>query len=226
MHASGIDLTVSDTLRGLIRTRLQRHPLQTIPITDKQHAAVALTILDRREDVNLGDIPFHPADASQAALILTIRAARLKNHGGQRAFPGGRVDGNETVEQAALRELAEEVGLQLDQDQILGRLDDYETRSGFVITPVVVWGGSVGELHANPAEVESIHRIPCSELLRSDAPILQYKRRSEHPVLKMPLGNDWIAAPTAALAYQFREVALLGKTTRVAHFEQPRFAWA
>jgi len=220
-----IDLTVGNELREHIRSRLQGHALQTIPLADKPHAAVALTIVDRRESANLGHIPFVRANAHQAALILTIRAAGLKNHGGQRAFPGGRIDEGETVEQSALRELEEEVGLQLHPDQVLGRLDDFETRSGFVITPVVVWGGFVGELHANPAEVESIHRIPCSELLRNDAPILQYKRRSEHPVLKMPLGNDWIAAPTAALAYQFREVALLGKATRVAHFEQPRFAW-
>jgi hypothetical protein len=41
----------------------------------------------------------------------------------------------------------------------------------------------------------------------------------------MPIGNDWFAAPTAAIAYQFREVAILGKQTRVAHFEQPYFAW-
>jgi len=221
-----LGLTVDDRLREHIRGRLRQHPLHTLPTNGKQHAAVALTVLDRRESPNLGEMPFHPDDASQAGLILTIRAAKLKNHGGQRAFPGGRLDPGETAEQAALRELEEEVGLRLNPEQVLGRLDDYETRSGFVITPVVVWGGHVGELRANPAEVESIHRIPCSELLRSDAPILQYKRRSEHPVLKMPLGNDWIAAPTAALAYQFREVALLGITTRVAHFEQPRFAWA
>ena len=69
-------------------------------------------------------------------------------------------------------------------------------------------------------------QIPLAELLRHDAPILQKKKHSPEPVLKMPLGNDWIAAPTAALAYQFREVALLGKLTRVAHFAQPRFAWS
>jgi hypothetical protein len=61
--------------------------------------------------------------------------------------------------------------------------------------------------------------------LREDAPILEGLAGCEHPVLKMPLGNDWVAAPTAAIAYQFREVAMLGKATRVAHFEQPRFAW-
>jgi hypothetical protein len=94
-----------------------------------------------------------------------------------------------------------------------------------VITPVVVWGGPNLALKANPGEVETIHHIPVSELLRDDAPILESIPESKHPVLKMPIGNDWFAAPTAAIAYQFREVAILGKQTRVAHFEQPYFAW-
>ena len=177
-------------------------------------------------DDNIGNIPFNPGDSGQGALILTIRSEHLKNHGGQRAFPGGRIDAGETAEQAALRELEEEVGLQLDESRVLGRLDDYATRSGFVITPVVIWGGLVTDLYANPAEVASIHRIPLSEFLRNDAPILEQEKDREHPVLKMPLGNDWIAAPTAALAYQFSEVALMGRHTRVAHFDQPRFAWS
>jgi len=144
---------------------------------------------------------------------------------GQRAYPGGRVDPGETTEQAALRELEEEVGLRLDPACILGRLDDYATRSGFVITPVIVWGGKDLSLTPNPDEVERIHRVPLRELLRDDAPILENIDANEHPVLKMPLGDEWFAAPSAAIAYQFREVALLGKTTRVAHFDQPYFAW-
>ena len=99
------------------------------------------------------------------------------------------------------------------------------TRSGFVITPIIVWGGRDIELNANPDEVDRIYLIPLSELMRKDAPILEPIPESEHPVLKMPLGKDWFAAPAAAIAYQFREVAILGKTTRVAHYEQPYFAW-
>lgn len=189
------------------------------------HAAVAVTLVDCRTSAGIGDIPFSPASVDQAAVILTIRTAKLKHHAGQRAFPGGRIDKGETPEQAALRELEEEVGLKLDCGQILGRLDDYMTRSGFVITPIIAWGGRETELHANPDEVDSIHRIPLSELMRKDAPILEPIPESEHPVLKMPLGNDWFAAPTAAIAYQFREVGILGKSTRVAHYEQPYFAW-
>ena len=151
--------------------------------------------------------------------------ALQSSHAGQRAYPGGRVDPGETVEQAALRELEEEVGLKLDSSSVLGRLDDYATRSGYVITPIVVWGGSNVELKPNPGEVDLIHRIPLSELMRDEAPILETIDESEHPVLKMPLGDEWFAAPSAAIAYQFREVALLGRSTRVAHYEQPHFAW-
>ena len=149
----------------------------------------------------------------------------MSSHAGQRAYPGGRVDPGETAEQAALRELEEEVGLRLDSSAVLGRLDDYATRSGYVITPVVVWGGNNVRLRPNPDEVARIHRVPISELMRDDAPILDSIAESDHPVLKMPLGDEWFAAPSAAIAYQFREVALLGRHTRVAHFEQPYFAW-
>ena len=107
----------------------------------------------------------------------------------------------------------------------MGRLDDFVTRSGFVITPVVVWGGRKLALAPNPDEVASVHRIPLTEFLREDAPSLEQVASSEHPVLRMPVGDDFIAAPTAAIIYQFREVCLLGNTTRVAHFEQPEFAW-
>ena len=78
---------------------------------------------------------------------------------------------------------------------------------------------------ANPAEVEKIHRVPLRELMRDDAPILENSTDSEHPVLKMPLGDEWFAAPSAAIAYQFREVVLMNRSTRVAHFDQPPFAW-
>ena len=115
--------------------------------------------------------------------------------------------------------------LTLSDADVLGRLDDFKTRSGFVITPVVMWAGAHRELAFDPLEVASIHRIPLSEFMREDAPILEPMAESEHPVLRMPVGDTWIAAPTAAMIYQFREVCILGRATRVAHFEQPRFAW-
>ncbi len=121
--------------------------------------------------------------------------------------------------------MAEEIGLELPAGNVLGRLDDYATRSGFVISPIVVWAGPNVALSANPDEVEAVHRIPLRELARDDAPILETGTEDSAPVLKMPLGEDWFAAPSAAIAYQFREVVLQGRATRVAHFDQPRFAW-
>lgn len=189
-----------------------------------RRAAVALTIVDYRGEgglYNLGDAP----DTS-AAIILTKRAGGLKNHAGQWAFPGGSIDPGESPEQTAFRELEEEVGLCLPESRLLGCLDDFITRSGFHITPLIIWGGTVPHMHKNEQEVASIHRIPCVELFRQDAPVLQGGEESGQPVLFMPVGHTCIATPTAAMLYQFREVALAGRATRVAHFEQPLFAWS
>jgi hypothetical protein len=117
------------------------------------------------------------------------------------------------------------VGVELSADAVIGVLDDFVTRSGFAMTPVVVWGGPNLVAHPNPDEVASIHRIPIKEFLRDDAPLLDDTHTSDHPILRMPVGEDYIAAPTAALIYQFREVCVVGRPTRVAHFEQPEFAW-
>jgi len=214
------------SLRDLVSHNLGRHDVAEIDRSGRKHAAVAFTLVDCSQPANLANIPYLADEQGQAAFILTTRAAKLSSHAGQRAYPGGRLDPGETVEQAALRELEEEVGLRLDASNVLGRLDDYATRSGFVITPVVVWGGIDLDLEPNPGEVAEIHRIPLAELLREDAPMLDPIAESEHPVLKMPLGDEWFAAPSAAIAYQFREVALLGKSTRVGHYEQPYFAWS
>lgn len=220
--ACNYDKSLLDT----IVRNLNRHQVLEQETGDRKRAAVAFTLVTCSEPANIANIPFSHQQRGQAAFILTTRAAKLSSHAGQRAFPGGRLDSGETVEQAALRELEEEVGLQLDMKNILGRLDDYTTRSGYVISPVITWGGSDVRLVANPGEVEQIHRVPLTELLRDDAPILEAIAESEHPVMKMPLGDEWFAAPSAAIAYQFREVALMGRDTRVAHYEQPYFAWS
>lgn len=213
--------------------RLRRHMQGNLNTFDyKLHdtgalrqAAVAITVVQVDHSSYQEDISSVPVAPQDAAVVLTRRSSHLKHHAGQWALPGGRLDQGETPQQTALRELAEEVRLRVAQDCILGRLDDFTTRSGFVITPFVVWGGISVDLRANPGEVRSIHRIPIQELLRPDAPILDDVPQSKNPVLYMPVGHSWIASPTAALLYQFREVALLGNTTRVAHYEQPMFAW-
>ena len=224
------DLRCSGRLLQHIRANLQRFNVQQHEGRGLKRAAVAITLVDVDETPCLpagyGELAFDEAQLGEGAIVLTRRASKLRKHAGQWALPGGRMDAGETPEQAALRELSEEVGLSLGDECIIGRLDEYSTRSGFTISPVIVWAGCGTELIANPDEVASIHRIPLSEWLREDAPILERIPESEHPVLKMPLGDNWMAAPTAAMLYQFREVALLGNVERrVAHYEQPYFAW-
>jgi 8-oxo-dGTP pyrophosphatase MutT (NUDIX family) len=158
------------------------------------------------------------------SFLLTRRAASLRSHAAQWALPGGRCDASETQAQAALRELHEELGLELDEGDVLGLLDDYPTRSGYLITPVVVWVSSNSAIKPNPAEVASVHRIALDGIEREDAFSFTTIPESTRRVIRFHIAGHFIHAPTAALIYQFREV-LAGRNTRVAELEQPVFAW-
>jgi 8-oxo-dGTP pyrophosphatase MutT (NUDIX family) len=160
----------------------------------------------------------------RTALLLTLRAAGLRSHRGQWALPGGRCDAGETSTEAALRELHEELGLELGHHDVLGLLDDYPTRSGYLITPVVVWAATGAAVSANPAEVASVHRIALDDIEQTDAFDFVAIPESARRVIRFRHAGQFIHAPTAALIYQFREV-LAGRDTRVAEFEQPVFAW-
>ena len=214
-----------DLLRARIIAHLDRFPQQNASDGRGRAAAVALAVTVEGFGAGLAGMPRHDVWQTTAALILTRRSLRLRNHPGQWALPGGRIDRGETPEETALREMYEEVGLRLDGAAILGRLDDFTPRSGFTITPIVLWAGPDCELVPNEHEVDSIHRIPVTEFLREDAPLLDPSEDECAPVLRMPVGHSWIAAPTAAMLFQFREVCLLGNEVRVAHYEQPAFAW-
>ena len=214
-----------EALRALLQRRLEPFAVIAIDPGQRRHAAVALVVTEEGPGADVEGLPTHIHWSEAPALLLTRRAQSLRSHAGQWALPGGRIDAGETPEQAALREVSEEVGLQLHAADVMGRLDDYATRSGYVITPVVVWAGAARQALPHEAEVASIHRIPLTEFLRADAPLLNHVKGAEHPVLRMPVGERWIAAPTAAFLYQFAQVGLLGQTVRVAHFDQPLFAW-
>ena len=200
-----------DALLDRARANLSSFERQALPDDGRRRAAVAQVLLSDEE--------------GRACFLITRRAATLRKHTGQWALPGGRLDTGETAEDAALRELREEVGLSLDETTVLGLLDDYGTRSGFIITPVVVWGGLVGELTPNPAEVAKIFRVPLDDLEGPGVPRLISIPESDRPVIQLPLLGTLIHAPTAAVVYQMREVVVHGRPTRVNHFEQPVWAW-
>jgi len=187
-----------------------RLPDQAAPSALKRAAVVlALTEADQGEDT---------------AFLLTKRASSLRAHRGQWALPGGRCDAGETPVEAALRELDEELALRLSADAVLGLLDDYPTRSGYLITPVVVWAADSAAIRPNPDEVASVHRIALDTIERDEAFDFTAIPESTRRVIRFHHQMSLIHAPTAALIYQFREV-LAGRQTRVTELEQPVFAW-
>ncbi len=205
-------------------------------IMDDRARGRTIANLDRFERLASSNSELTPAavavllianDRDEACFVITRRASGMRDHPGQWALPGGRMDSGETAAQAALRETEEEIGLALPPESVLGELDDYPTRSGFVITPVVVWVSTRPTLHPNPEEVAEIYSVPLADLEHPDVPRLRKIPESDRPVISVPIAmlDAEIHAPTAAILFQLREVVLRGESTRVAHFEQPVFAW-
>lgn len=177
-----------------------------------KHAAVSIVLTDADDG------------SGETALLLTRRASSLRAHGGQWALPGGRCDPGETLEQAALRELHEELGLLAPPEAVLGVLDDYASRSGYAIAPIVVWLDDTAGLTPNPGEVASVHRIRLDQIARDESVEFETIPESDRPLIRLNIGEAHIHAPTAAMVYQLREI-VAGRVTRVAELEQPVFAW-
>lgn len=243
MNADG-PVPFSDELRRTVSGRLAAHARREHDASGRKRAAVAIVLVDSdaerhdgdplmAEDIDMGIVPggAHGLDgrmvgvAGGAAFLLCRRASRMNRHAGQWALPGGRLDPGETPVDAALREVDEEIGLRLDAADVLGFLDDYPTRSGYVITPVVLWGGADPAMTPSPDEVLALYRIGLHALRDGETRFVTIPE-SDRPVIQVPLGNDLIHAPTGAVLYQFRLVAMEGRAgERVDHLEQPVFAW-
>jgi len=208
---SDADLGFHPALRERLRSNLAAFEREAVVDPCLRRAAVALALVEDPD--------------GRACFVLTRRAPRLRSHSGQWALPGGRVDPGESAEAAALRELHEEVGLDLAAASVLGLLDDYATRSGYAITPVVVWAEGAGDLRPNPVEVSAAYRVALCELERPDVPRVRRIPESDRPVISIPLLGAHIHAPTGAFLYQLREVAVRGRAMRVSHYDQPVFAW-
>lgn len=237
-------LSYDDALRARITENLRGHERRVLALGAHRHAAVAIVLVD--SDENEDRVDPHPWRAGAmevipggadgldgrmegvsggAAFLLCRRAAGLNRHASQWALPGGRLDEGESPIDAARRELDEELGVSLPEGAVLGLLDDYATRSGYVITPVVLWGGGRLDLVPEPGEVLAAYRVGLHELQRPDSPRFVSIPESDRPVVQVPLGGDLIHAPTGAVLVQFRWLGLEGRADEVAHFEQPVFAW-
>lgn len=252
MHASRVDavgeapspIPYDATLRERVTAHLAGHRRRTVDDPALAHAAVAVVLVD--SDVGEGRVDPWSTDAGTldaipggphsldgrmvdvsggAAFLLCRRASRLRGHSGQWALPGGRVDPGESAVEAALRELDEELGVRLGDDTVIGLLDDYPTRSGYVMTPVVLWGGGRLVLRPSPAEVLAAYRVGLHQLLRPGSPRFVTIPESDRPVVQVPLGTDLVHAPTGAVLVQLAWLGLDGRSESVQGFEQPVFAW-
>jgi 8-oxo-dGTP pyrophosphatase MutT (NUDIX family) len=237
-----VTITYDETLRERIKERLAGHDRRAVTDPTKRHAAVAVVLVD--SEVGEDRVDPAPVDdwidgrpmgpgldgrmtnvSGGAAFFLCRRASRLTSHAAQWALPGGRVDPGETVIEAGLRELDEELGIRLPESEVLGLLDDYPTRSGYVITPVVIWGGGRLDPRPAPDEVVAAYRVGLHQLQREDSPRFVSIPESPRPVVQIPLGNDLIHAPTGAVLLQVRWLCLEGRHDPVDDLEQPVFAW-
>ena len=171
-----------ERLRQLLRER------PAIEIVAPQHRRAAVLVPLIRE-------------ADSWSILFSRRADTLSAHGGQVAFPGGVVEDQEALQGAALREAEEEVGIPRGQVELIGRLDDVITNSGFLVAPFVGIVGPAVSYVIQESEVAEVFEVPLEALMAIDNPEVRY----------VPFrGKDY-----PAYFYHYRQYEIWGLTGRM-----------
>ncbi|WP_202377097.1 NUDIX hydrolase [Mycobacterium paraintracellulare] len=156
-------------------------------------------------------------DRGRPGVWLVRRPAHMREYPGQFALPGGKVEAGEHPVAAALRELREELGIRLDAEQLMGRLDDYVTSTRYLITPVVCWAGQNSGIKPDPGEVACAHFVSLDELaLASERVVIP---DHDWRLIQLPLRHAVLHAPAAAVLHQFAEVVLANRQTRLHDYD-------
>ena len=193
-------------LKDKIAANLAAFERRAIERADLRPAAVAILVSPRR---------------GKPTFVLTRRALTMRRGAGNYALPGGNFEPGEDAVAAALRESSEELGVATDAVEPLGLLDDFVTLGGHKVTPVALWSPRPLTLRPDPAEVHQAWLIPLAHLDHPRSPRAEAHPDGGEPILRMFARGQWINPPTAAFLYQFREVALHGRATRVHAVGQP-----
>ena len=194
-------------LKDRICANLAAHHRLEIDPTGHRRAAVAVLL--------------SPLEDGRPSFALTRRAMTMRRGAGNFALPGGNFEPGDDPVAAALRETHEELGVEVGREAALGLLDDFLTLGGHHVTPVVLWTDAVLTLDPDPQEVHIAWRLPLSDLEHPQAPRAEPHPHGGEPILRMFAGGNWVNPPTAAWLYQFREVALHGRSVRVDKVGQP-----
>lgn len=195
-------------LRARIAANLAHFPRRAVDRPEARQAAVSVVLAPLEDGTGF---------------VFTQRSYNLRRGAGQYALPGGNLEPGETALEAGLRELREELGIALPESAALGLLDDFVTRGGHVVTPIVLWSAAPLVLAPAADEVHAAWLRPLAELDHPDSPRWLPGEAGGPEILQMRIRDKWVNPPTAALLYQFREVALHGRPTRVDEVGQP--AW-
>lgn len=192
--------------RKEIVERLATHPpieqLLTADDLEKQQLAA-------RAELRPAAVLLLVVNHAEPTVVFTQRTAHLNDHAGQISFPGGRCDEDDcTPERTALREAREEIGLEAERVELLGRLPEYRTSTGFCVTPVVGWAEPPVSFHPDPHEVAEVFEVPLAFLLDSRNHRYEsafYKGRMRK-YWAMPFGERFIWGATAGMLVTFQRI--------------------